>query len=180
MPYFSIITASYNYAKYIAETMDSVLAQTYQDWELIVVDDGSKDNSVEIIKSYCQKDSRVKLFQHENGVNKGLAQTLKLGIEKASGEWITFLESDDTLVETALQKRFEFLRKNPATQFVFNDVNRFGEKSAIDKTNSSYFRSNKKMLYIIQAMQEIQKDVYVSAEKFSKYFSKIKIVPTFT
>lgn len=95
----SIITASYNYENYIKETIESVLNQTYTNWELIIVDDGSKDNSVEVIKSYCEKDSRIKLFQHEGGVNKGLAETIKLGISKAQGEWIAFLESDDKFMQ---------------------------------------------------------------------------------
>ena len=112
MPYFSIITASYNYANYIVETMDSVLAQTYQDWELIVVDDGSKDNSVEVIKSYCQKDSRIKLFQHEFGINKGLIATIKLGIEKASSDWIAFVESDDFITPDYLEKKLPNVKED--------------------------------------------------------------------
>ena len=79
----TFITASYNYAKYIKETIESVINQTVQDWEMIIVDDGSTDNSVEVIKSYCEKDNRIKLYQHENGVNKGLAETIKLGIKLA-------------------------------------------------------------------------------------------------
>lgn len=105
----SIITASYNYAQYIEEAINSVIGQTYQDWELIIVDDGSSDNSVEIIKSYCEKDSRIKLFQHENGQNKGLKETLLLGISHASGEWIAFLESDDVFLPDNLQKKVEII-----------------------------------------------------------------------
>ena len=58
----SIITASYNYENFIKETIESVIAQTIQDWEMVIVDDGSTDNSINIIKEYCQKDSRIKLF----------------------------------------------------------------------------------------------------------------------
>ena len=81
----SVITASYNYAQYIEETISSVLSQSYQDWELVVVDDGSSDGSVEIIESYCKKDSRIKLYQHEGGQNKGLKETLLLGLEHSQG-----------------------------------------------------------------------------------------------
>ena len=56
----SIITTSYNYEEYIKETIESVISQTFQDWEMVIVDDGSKDNSVEVIKSYMEKDSRIK------------------------------------------------------------------------------------------------------------------------
>ena len=62
----SIITTSYNYEEYIKETIESVLAQSYTNWEMIIIDDGSKDNSVNIIKKYCQKDKRIKLYQHQN------------------------------------------------------------------------------------------------------------------
>jgi len=100
----SIITANYNYAQYIEEAINSVINQSYGDWELIIVDDGSSDNSVEIIKSYCEKDSRIRLFQHANGENKGLKETLLLGISHASGDWIAFLESDDSFTLDNLQQ----------------------------------------------------------------------------
>ena len=94
----SIVTASYNYQDYIKETIQSVLDQTYSDWELIIVDDCSTDNSVDVIKSFS--DDRIKLFINEK--NLGLAETIKLGIENATGEWIAFLESDDILREDYL------------------------------------------------------------------------------
>ena len=62
----SIITPCYNSANYITETIQSVLAQTYQMWEMIIIDDGSKDNSASIIREYAEKDSRIKLIQQEN------------------------------------------------------------------------------------------------------------------
>lgn len=119
----SIITASYNYAQYIEETIKSVLNQTYSDWELIIVDDGSADNSVEIIKKYCEKNSRIKLFQHENGINKGLKETLLLGVEKSTGDWIAFLESDDSFKPNNLEKKVEIIEKFPEVKLVFNKIN---------------------------------------------------------
>ena len=89
----SVVTASYNYQDYIKEAVQSVLDQTYKDWELIIVDDCSTDNSVEVIKSF--KDERIKLFINEK--NLGLKETVKRGIENATGEWVVFLESDDIL-----------------------------------------------------------------------------------
>lgn len=118
----SIITASYNYERYISDTINSVLNQDYTDWELIVVDDGSSDNSVEIIKEFCKKDERIKLYQHENGKNKGLKETLLLGIEKAQGDWIAFLESDDIFTPDNLSKKVEIVNKYPKVKLVFNKV----------------------------------------------------------
>jgi len=73
-PKFSIIMASYNYAGYISQGIESVINQTYQNFELIIVDDGSVDNSVEIIKSYCEKDNRIKLYCHNK--NRGLSKQI--------------------------------------------------------------------------------------------------------
>lgn len=125
----SIITASYNYAEYINETIESVINQTIQDWELIIVDDGSTDNSVNVISEYCAKDTRIKLFCHENNQNKGLAETLKLGLEKASGDWVAFLESDDIITPDYLEKKISIINKHPDVDFIFNDVEMFGDES---------------------------------------------------
>ncbi len=118
----SVIIASYNYAQYIEKAIISIIFQSYQNWELIIVDDGSNDNSVEIIKSYCEKDPRIKLFQHEDGINKGLKETLLLGIVHATGEWIAFLESDDFLEPENLLKKIEIIKKCDNVKLVFNKV----------------------------------------------------------
>ena len=104
MPVISVITASYNYENYISDTIKSVLAQTFSDWELIIVDDASSDNSVNIIKSFLD-DKRIKLICHDK--NKGLSETLKTGLKYAQGEWIAFLESDDILTPDCLKKRLQ-------------------------------------------------------------------------
>ena len=106
MPRVSIVTASYNYENYIKETIESVVSQTFKDWEMIIVDDGSIDNSVEVIKSYCTDDNRIKLFTHPDNQNKGLIETIKLGISKATSDWIIFLESDDTIASNYIEKKF--------------------------------------------------------------------------
>lgn len=141
----SVITASYNYADFIKETIESVMAQSYLNWELIVVDDGSADNSVDVIKNYCQKDSRIKLFQHDNGANKGLKETVKLGIEKSSGQYVAFLESDDIWREDYLQEKVEIVKKYPSAKVIFNDVELFGDADVIADYDD-YFAKNRKIL----------------------------------
>lgn len=123
----SVVTASYNYQDYIKEAIQSVLNQTYHDWELIIVDDCSTDNSVEVIKSY--KDDRIKLFVNEK--NLGLKETVKRGIEKASGEWIVFLESDDILTSDNIEKKLEIVKKYPEINLIFNDCEFFGDEEKI-------------------------------------------------
>ncbi|MEI8128131.1 MAG: glycosyltransferase [bacterium] len=139
----SIITASYNYAQFIEEAINSVISQSYQNWELIIVDDGSCDNSVDIIKSYCEKDDRIKFFQHENGQNKGLKETLLLGIEHASGEWIAFLESDDYFAPDNLSKKIEIIKKYPEVKLVFNKVEFISEKKC--RQQKRYENTQKKL-----------------------------------
>lgn len=129
----SIITASYNYDKYIEETINSVINQSYKDWELIVADDGSSDNSVEIIKSFCEKDSRIKLFQHQDGQNKGLKETLLLGLKHTTGDWIAFLESDDYMSPENLTKKAQIIEKYPEVKLVFNKVSFLCEGKATTK-----------------------------------------------
>lgn len=124
----SILTANYNYAQYIEDAINSVLNQTYQDWELIIVDDGSSDNSAEIIKSYCKKDERIKFFQHNNAENKGLKESILLALKNTTGDWIAFLESDDIFEPENLEKKVEIIKKYPQTKLVFNKVKFLSEE----------------------------------------------------
>ncbi len=142
----SVIMASCNYEQYLKEAIESVIAQTFKDWELIIVDDGSKDNSVELIKLYCSKDSRIKLYQHKNGKNRGLKETVLLGIKNAKSDWIAFLESDDSITPDYLEKKFAVAQKFPHVKFIFNDVYMFGEttesrKKELDKYFGSLYQT---------------------------------------
>jgi len=127
----SVITASYNYEQYIGETIESVLNQTYTDWEMIIIDDGSTDGSVEVIKSY--NDPRIRLI--ENKQNKGLKETLLTGIAQASGEWVAFLESDDMWGPDYLEKKIAIAQKYPDIALIFNDCELFGDEERIAKVN---------------------------------------------
>lgn len=123
----SVITASYNYENYIRETIQSVINQSYTDWEMIIIDDCSTDNSVEVIKSF--RDDRIKLFVNEKNI--GLKETLKLGIKEAAGDWIVFLESDDILKSDYLAKKIEIVQKYSNVAFIFNDVELFGDDATV-------------------------------------------------
>ena len=104
----SIITPCYNGAKYISETIDSVIAQTYTEWEMIIVDDGSKDNSAQIISGYAAKDSRIRLISQENS---GSAAARNNGIRNASGQYIALLDADDLWLSEFLEKQISFMRE---------------------------------------------------------------------
>lgn len=95
----SIIVPVYNVEKYLAKCIDSIIAQEYDDWELILVNDGSSDSSKEICEEYCIKDNRISLYSQENA---GPSVARNLGITKAKGEYITFIDSDDYVTSTYL------------------------------------------------------------------------------
>tara|TARA_B100000767_G_C19765737_1_gene537413 strand:+ start:2217 stop:2984 length:768 start_codon:yes stop_codon:yes gene_type:complete len=108
--YISIITPSYNSAEYIEETIQSVLNQTYEKWELILVDDFSYDNTVSIIESFISLDSRIKLIK--NTENKGAAFTRNTAISESKYSYLAFLDSDDIWVKEKLEKQFFFMKSN--------------------------------------------------------------------
>lgn len=106
----SIITPSYKSEKFISQTIDSVLTQTYQNWEMIIVDDCSPDDSNEIIKEYCKKDTRMRLIKLEK--NSGPAVARNKAIEEAQGRYIAFLDADDLWKCEKLEKQISFMTKN--------------------------------------------------------------------
>lgn len=133
---------SYNYENFIPQAIESVINQTVSDWELIIVDDGSKDNSVKIINEYCKKDPRIKLLTHSGNVNKGLKDSLLLGIKEAQSEWLAFLESDDYWSENYLEEKIKMIEKYPECALIYNDVEYFGEKSKFAGFDSYFSRIN--------------------------------------
>lgn len=150
--------ASYNYARYLDEAISSVINQSYQNWELIIVDDGSNDNSIEIIKSYCQKDNRIKLLEHENGVNKGLKETILLGLENITGDWVAFLESDDVFNPDNLTKKVKTIQKYPDVKLIFNKVDFLSEKQSKRK---NIFENTQKKLSKMSFPKNMFCDFYI-------------------
>lgn len=104
----SIVMPSYNSEKYIKASVESVIAQSYKNWELLIVDDCSTDETVKIIKSF--KDKRIILFQNEK--NSGAALSRNWALREAKGKWIAFLDSDDLWLPTKLEEQLCFMAKN--------------------------------------------------------------------
>lgn len=96
----SIIVPVYNVEKYLRYCIDSILSQTFTDFELLLIDDGSKDKSGEICDEYAKKDNRIKVYHKENG---GVSSARNLGLNKANGEWVCFIDSDDIVLNTYLK-----------------------------------------------------------------------------
>lgn len=106
----SIITPSYNSEKFISETINSIINQTYTNWELLITDDLSTDNTIEIVEFYVKNDSRIKLFKLEK--NSGAAIARNNSINNSKGRYIAFLDSDDLWLKNKLELQIEFMRKN--------------------------------------------------------------------
>lgn len=106
----SIITPSYNCEKYIGETIESILAQTYKDWELLITDDCSTDKTRDVIEFYSSKDPRIKLFKLEKNSGAGVARNNS--IREAKGKYIAFCDSDDLWLPNKLYRQLEFMEKS--------------------------------------------------------------------
>jgi len=110
MDLVSIITPTYNSSKYIEKTISSVLNQTYSDWEMLITDDCSEDNTVSIINSYIKDDKRIKLFELKSNLGAGIARNNS--IEKSSGKYVSFLDSDDLWHPDKLKIQIGLMKEN--------------------------------------------------------------------
>ena len=117
---------NYNCEHFISETIESVINQTYTDWELLVVDDCSTDGSVDIIKRYCETDERIKLFVNEQ--NSGAAASRNRAMREATGKWIAFLDSDDLWLPQKLEKQLAFMADN-GYRFSYTAYEHVGENT---------------------------------------------------
>ncbi len=117
-PLISIVIVNYNREAYLEEAIASVLAQTWQDFELLIWDDGSTDGSVAIAHAYAQQDGRVRVIQ---GHHQGVAAACKVAISQTSGTYIGIVDSDDILSPTALTQTATVLNRHPETGFVYTD-----------------------------------------------------------
>lgn len=147
----SVIVTSYNYANFIERTINSILAQTYTDFELIIVDDCSSDNSVEIIKNF--KDDRIKFVENEQ--NLGLAISIAKALKIATGEWIAFCESDDFWEKDCLEKRIQIAEKYPNLGVIFNDVEPFSTTNKIPETIQQNSENLKKLKFPTNVLNKI-------------------------
>lgn len=144
----SIIMPAYNTEKYIIETIKSVQNQTYNEWELIIVDDCSSDNTVSLVEEYIleSNEKRIKLFKNKH--NKGAAVSRNIALDKAKGRWIAFLDSDDLWKTDKLQKQIAFMLNNVCS-FSYTRYSEIDENSK--KLNKEIFgpnKINKKKMYL--------------------------------
>ena len=129
----SIIMPSYNTASYIAESIQSVIDQTYKEWELIIVDDCSTDNTDEVVKQFSD-DSRIRYLKNEK--NSGAAVSRNKALKEANGRWIAFLDSDDLWLPEKLEKQIQFMEEKDYhfSYTNYSEIDTKGEKNGVTVT----------------------------------------------
>ena len=136
----TVLMPVYNGEAYLKEAIDSILNQTYKNFEFLIIDDGSSDRSIEIINAY--KDARIKLVKNET--NKGITQTLNIGIELAKYELIARMDADDVSLPLRLQKQYDYFLENPKIALLATWANEFYEdhKEIVYQLNPDYYYYN--------------------------------------
>lgn len=123
VPLVSIIVPCYNQAQYLPETLQSISEQDLDDWECIIVNDGSPDNTEEVANEWCKKDKRFRYIKKENG---GLSDARNYGIKKSSGIYILPLDSDDKISDKYTKEAISILEENPEVKVVYSKAMMFG------------------------------------------------------
>lgn len=128
----SIIMVCYNHARYLKQAIESVMAQVYRNWELIIVDDGSNDTSLEIAEGYARRQpDKIKVYTHQERKNLGLSISYRFGLDKCQGEFIGFLEPDDFWLPDNLEAKMSFLSAKNIS-LVYSDVEPIGDADVIE------------------------------------------------
>ena len=144
----SIIVPIYNVEKYITKCLESVKKQTLTDFECLLIDDGTKDNSIEVAKEVTKDDKRFIYYHKENG---GLSDARNYGLEKATGEYVFFLDSDDYIKEDLLEKAYAMAKKHDSDIACFDIMYVYDDHTDINAVNMKEvdsFSDNKELIYI--------------------------------
>lgn len=148
----SVIIPAYNAEEFLEEAVNSVLEQSIQDFEIIIIDDKSTDNTSKVIDSLMEKDQRVRKINHE--VNKGRCGALNTGIREAKGEYIAFLDADDFMVQNRLKEESKFLDENPNTDLVYANLIANYETGSIVRKRAIEFKEDPKEILINSSKRE--------------------------
>lgn len=142
-PKVTVLMAVYNGDQWISYSIESVLNQSFKDFELLIVDDGSVDSTRDIVKKYQEIDSRIR---YESKVNSGLSDSLNLGIELARADWIARIDADDLCQRDRLQKQYDFSLKNPEVILIGSGMNLIDQSGAYIKEYSNLPQDHEALL----------------------------------
>lgn len=135
VPTFSIVMPSYNHAAYVAATIESVITQTFTDWELWIVDDGSTDGSAAIVDEWAAKDERIHALHQANA---GPAAARNAGVARCRAQWIAFIDSDDVFYPHALQAYADFIAANPEATFIYGYRHRLNDDGSVTELSGEF------------------------------------------
>jgi len=149
----SVIIPNYNYAHFIEETMQSVINQTYENWEMIVVDDNSTDNSREVIENFINNNSEydIRLIHNKTGPS-GTPTPINIGIKNMSGEYFAWLSSDDVFLPEKLERQIEVFKSNPKIDFTFTAYDVIDDKGFITVKNHIDYNKLTRTEFLIQSL----------------------------
>lgn len=169
-PLVSVIMPVYNTEKYVGQAIESVLSQTYPDFELLIVDDGSKDRSRDICEEYSKKDSRISVFTNDTDMH-GPGSARNIGLNHASGEYLYFMDSDDWLDENLLETVVNCMRQTGADIVQFGVISEYGNskafwngksiltKAEISENFSEFWNNTIKNLWVFLFQRELIKNI---------------------
>lgn len=171
MPQVSVVIPTYNRISFLRRAIESVLAQTYKDYEIVVVDDGSTDKTKDIVKKYGKK---VRYIYQKN---RGPSVARNIGIKKAKGKYIAFLDSDDRFLSNKLTMQIDYIKKHPNCKFLYTwyfNVNAKGKRKRLRKPKSCKKREQLQYLLYDKTFSIRTSTVLIQKECFKKagYFNK--------
>jgi glycosyltransferase involved in cell wall biosynthesis len=133
-PAISVIIPTFNRAGYIEKCIDSVIQQTFEDWEIIIIDDGSIDNTYQVVKRFLNEHENIRYTFHKN---RGVTLSMNAGMKICSGKYITFLGSDDQYKTDHLELRYNYLKDNPEVDLIHGSAEIIGNRFVKDKNDLS-------------------------------------------
>ena len=170
----SVVIPNYNGSRFLAEALDSVLTQTYTNFEIIVIDDGSTDGSVEILERYAQHDARVRIVR--NSTNKGISFSRNHGIMASNGcEYVAFLDSDDVMAPERIQKQVEYLATYPDVAAVGSwiaHINEEGQPQGVKRYRARWCGKDPRVLsapLLAQSAVMIRRDIFETIGTYNEH-----------
>ena len=164
----SVIVPVYNKSKYLSAMLDSVLKQSFSDYEVILIDDGSTDDSGKIADEYSQNDSRIQVYHIENG---GVSHARNVGLDMAKGEYITFIDADDTVAENYLENLYTCMTSNK-TDLVISGILKADDQGNTLKEIHVPYKGTKSVEGIINEFASVQHDTGIYGFCVAKIFRK--------
>ncbi len=174
----SVVMPAYNAEKYIEEAIQCILNQTYKNWELLITDDASTDQTLTIIQNYIIKDSRIKFYKNETNI--GYLKTWNKLMEIAKGEFITFLDADDLCTFDRIETLYQYLQNHPTIKIVGSNINIVDVSNAL-VTTKNYPVSSQEINDTLSSNNfpfcgsavMIKKDVYQKVGGYREYFNRL-------